>query len=88
VASKHTKTLEAIFKEPTPANVRWDAAIAALKSLGAEVTESSGSITRIKLKGVRSVFHRPHPRNEMGRGRVRAMRTFLENAGFECGPRD
>ncbi len=32
--------------------------------MGAEITEGRGSRVRVALKGVRAVFHRPHPEKE------------------------
>ncbi len=51
-----------------------------LLAAGAEISEGSGSRVRIGLKGVRAVFHRPHPRKETDRGAVKSMRRFLESA--------
>ena len=38
---------------------------------------------RIALRGVRAVFHRPHPQKETDRGSVAAMRRFLLEADIE-----
>ncbi len=77
---KHQKTLESIFKRPVPSNVRWDGIEALLESLGAEISEGSGSRVRIALNGVRAVFHRPHPKREVDKGALVSMRRFLEEA--------
>lgn len=79
--SKHDRTLEAIFAEPVRSNIRWDDIEAMLRHRGAEISEGSGSRVRIALKGVRAVFHRPHPRKETDKGAVRSMRRFLIEAG-------
>ena len=50
-------------------------------SMGADISEGSGSRVRIKLNGVRAVFHRPHPNKETDKGALMSMRRFLENAG-------
>jgi hypothetical protein len=47
------------------------------------VSEGRGSRVRVALRGVRAVFHRPHPRNETDRGAVAAVRRFLQEAGIE-----
>jgi hypothetical protein len=52
-----------------------------LVALGAEVNEGAGSHVWVTLKGVRAVFHRPHPEQEAGKLMVRSVRDFLENAG-------
>ena len=41
-----------------------------LSALGAEVSEGRGSRVRVALNGVRATFHEPHPRNEIGKGRL------------------
>ncbi|MFP4409470.1 MAG: type II toxin-antitoxin system HicA family toxin [Spirochaetaceae bacterium] len=66
-----------------PANISWADIEALLTALGAEISEGSGSRIRIKLRAVRGVFHRPHPRKEVDRGSVKSRRRFLQNAGFE-----
>lgn len=78
--NKHRKTLQAIFDEPTRSDVEWKAIEAMLVAAGAEVSEGSGSRVRIALKGMRAVFHRPHPRKETDKGAVKSMRRFLESA--------
>jgi hypothetical protein len=52
-----------------------------LISLGAEISEGSGSRVRIALRGVRAVFHRPHPKKETDKGALISIRRFLVTAG-------
>lgn len=78
--NRQRKTLRAIFQRPALANIRWDDAISMLEGLGAELVDIGGSMKAVRLNGVRAVFHRPHPRNEMGYGLTRNMRVFLESA--------
>ena len=80
---KHQKTLEAIFINPPPANINWSTIESLLIALGAEILEVNGSRVRIKLNGVRSVFHRPHPQKETDKVSVKSMRRFLENSGVK-----
>jgi len=70
VDSKHQKTLEAIFEKPERANILWSDVEALLIALGAEITAGNGSRRRVELKGVRAVFHRPHPHRETDKGAV------------------
>jgi len=79
--SKHRKTLEAIFEKPERANIAWKDIEALFIALGAEISEGSGSRVRVALKGVRAVFHRPHPRKEANKGAVKSVRKLLEAAG-------
>ena len=81
--SKHYKTLEAIYKKPVQSNIDWKEIESLLISLGAEISEGSGSRIRIKLNEVRAVFHRPHPQKEADKGSIVSMRRFLENAGIK-----
>ena len=81
--SKHQKTLETIFEKPERANILWRDIEALLIALGAEITDGNGSRRRVALKGVRAVFHRPHPRKETDKGAVKSVRRFLEAAGVK-----
>jgi len=80
---KHRKTLGDIFKKPVPCGILWRDIESMLSAYGAEVSEGEGSRVRIKLNGIRSVFHRPHPRKETDKGAVVSMRRFLTTAGVE-----
>jgi hypothetical protein len=79
---RHKKTYEAIFKDPVLSSIPWSDIEAMLFALGAELSEGRGSRVRIVLRGVRAVFHRPHPVKETDRGAVRSMRRFLQEAGI------
>lgn len=79
--SRHEKTRDAIFSEPTRADIRWNDAESLLIHLGAHREEGSGSRVRFELNGVRAVFHRPHPGKEMKKYAVEALRDFLTQAG-------
>ena len=81
VVGKHEQTLEAIFADPVRANINWSRIESMLKHYGADISRGKGSRVRIALKGVRAVFHRPHPRKEADKGTVRSMRRFLTEAG-------
>ena len=80
---KHQRTLDSIFKNPPPSNINWSDIESLLITLGAEISEGSGSRVRIKLNNVRAVFHRPHPQKETDKGSVKSMKRFLENAGVK-----
>lgn len=81
MSKKHQKTLGAIFENPVRSNVAWSDIEKMLQALGAELSEGSGSRVRIALKGVRAVFHRPHPQKETDKGALMSMRRFLTEAG-------
>jgi len=75
--------LEAIFEKPERANIDWKDVEALFVALGAEISEGNGSRVRVALKGVRAVFHRPHPCKETNKGAVKSVRKFLEAAGVK-----
>ena len=82
---KQAKTLKAIFQTPIRAGVLWTDIVRLLQALGAEVTQGCGSRVRIHFKGVRAVFHEPHPEKQTDKGALRSVREFLENAGIKQG---
>jgi hypothetical protein len=79
---KHDSTLADIFAEPTKANISWSDIESLFQHLGGGITEGAGSRVRVYLKGVRAVFHRPHPGKEAGKRTVESVRQFLSNAGI------
>jgi len=79
--SKQKKTIELIFKNPTQADIPWADIEVLFNALGGKLSEGSGSRIRVKLNGVRAVFHRPHPQRFTDKGAVNSVRKFLENAG-------
>jgi hypothetical protein len=81
VNTKQRRTLEAIFTRPTRTGIVWTDIESLLRALGAEVSEGRGSRVRVKLGGVKAVFHEPHPEKETTKGGVEAVRDFLESAG-------
>ncbi|MGY6410625.1 MAG: type II toxin-antitoxin system HicA family toxin [Alkalilacustris sp.] len=80
---RNTRVLRDVFDNPTRADVRWHDIETLLRSLGAEITEGSGSRVRVKLSGVRAGFHRPHPQPETDKGALASVRRFLKEAGIE-----
>ncbi|MEO5904729.1 MAG: type II toxin-antitoxin system HicA family toxin [Gemmatimonadaceae bacterium] len=83
VNKKQRGTLKAIFTKPVPQNIRWAEIETLIKALGGMAEEREGSRVVLKLKDVRAVFHRPHPKPETDRNAVRDLREFLEKAGVE-----
>lgn len=81
--SKQNRTLTAIFSTPVRSNIEWNDVVSLFIALGATVTQGKGSRVRVLLNDVKAVFHEPHPEKEMGKGAVRSVREFLENAGIE-----
>ena len=81
--SKQKKTLELIFMNPIQSGIHWADIEGLFIALGAKLSEGSGSRIRVKLNGVRAVFHRPHPQRTTDKGAVNSVRRFLENAGVK-----
>lgn len=81
--NKQRKTLKRLFADPVEGNIQWRDIESLLKALGAALTEGNGSRIRVMLNDVPAVFHRPHPRPNVGKGVVKAVRAFLIDAGIE-----
>lgn len=86
--SRQTRTLDAIFTEPTPANIAWSDIESLFHALGATITEGNGSRVRVALGEAKAVFHRPHPSPAPDKGAVKSVRRFLTEAGFQPEGRD
>jgi hypothetical protein len=79
--ARSRKTLELIFSRSTPSGVKWNAVMALLVELGAEVTERKGSRVAVFLFGQVKVMHRPHPSPDVDKGAVASIRRWLEDNG-------
>ena len=79
--TKHRKTMDLIFGDPVRPDILWTDIESLFVALGGEISEGRGSRIRVHLKGVRAVYHRPHPGKETDRGTVRSVRRFLNEAG-------
>ena len=80
--SKHKKIMESFYRNPVLSNILWTDIEGLFATLGAELSKGSGSRVRVKLNGIRAVFHRPHPQKTTDKGAVNSVRRFLENAGI------
>ncbi len=81
--ARHAKTLAAVFKHPTPANVEWAAVEALLLAVGCSLVDGSGSRVRFVKDDMIETFHRPHPAKEAKRYQVRAARDYLIRLGVK-----
>ncbi len=79
---RHQRTLNAIFKTPVPATLKWRQIESLLISCGAKVIEGRGSRVRFELNDATTTFHRPHKQKEARSYQVRDVRRFLEEAGI------
>lgn len=78
MGNKNKKTWDAIFSDPVKSDIDWQDIEALFTAAGAEITEGNGSRVRIKLNGIRAVFHRPHPEKVTDKGAVKSVRRFLQ----------
>jgi hypothetical protein len=81
--SKHRKTLEAIFGQPTPANLEWARIESLLMAVGCTVIEGRGSRVRFVYHQHVITFHRPHPAKEAKPYQVEEARAFLSLIGVK-----
>jgi hypothetical protein len=81
--SKQLKTLEKIFIDPVKADIPWTEIETLFRAAGGAITGGKGSRVRVKLNGIRAVFHRPHPERVTDKGAVKSVRRFLEEAGVK-----
>ena len=79
--SKHRKTLASVFERPDRSDVLWRDVESLFLGIGASVSEGRGSRVRVALHGVRAVFHRPYFERVTGKGALRSVRRFLDEAG-------
>ncbi len=79
--SKHRKTLEAVFAIPVNGNIEWGRIEALLGAVGCQIIEGVGSSVTFEKDGLRLSVHRPHPRKEALRYRVKDVHRFLEKIG-------
>ena len=79
--SQQQRIFERIFEDPVRSTIPWGEIESLLRACGAEISEGQGSRIRIALRGVKAVFHRPHPHKETDKGAIKSMRRFLTEAG-------
>ena len=82
MAGKHRKTYDALFSDPVRANISWNDVVALLVAAGCAVKPLKGSIFEARLGDEKLIIHRPHPGNELSKGRVRSVRDFLTLLGI------
>ena len=80
--ARHRRTLERLFSQPTPANIRWREVVSLLDAAGVEITERSGSRVAFQSSQETLVVHQPHPRPEIDRNAARAIARFLKDEGI------
>ncbi|NVZ09050.1 type II toxin-antitoxin system HicA family toxin [Allochromatium humboldtianum] len=79
--SKHRKTLQAVFAQPTTRTLEWTRLESLLVSIGCQTIEGRGSRVRFVFGEQVATFHRPHPEKEAKPYQVEEARAFLEQIG-------
>jgi hypothetical protein len=76
------KTLSRIQEKPTRGDIRWDELRSLLMALGAEIYQGGGSRVQFVLRSKVLRIHQPHPKKELKKYPVEAVRDFLVNTGI------
>lgn len=79
--SADRKTLQAVFSDPVNGAIQWVRVEALLLAVGCRRIEGQGSSVMFEKDGARAYFHRPHPRRESLRYRIKDARKFLQRIG-------
>jgi hypothetical protein len=79
--NKQRKTLTAIFRKPTPAEIEWRAVVSLITALGGEIRYGDDSRVRIDLKDESVNIHSPHPQKELKQYAVKLVRELLIRTG-------
>lgn len=61
--------------------MEWSKIEALFVALGCRMVEGKGSSVAVERNGVRAYFHRPHPKKEALKYRVKDDREFLTKIG-------
>ena len=83
LSGRQRRTLSRVLEHPNRADVTWREVEGLLEALGAVVTVGSGSRIRVAFRDRRAVFHRPHPRKDLSKASLKALRRFLGDAEVE-----
>jgi hypothetical protein len=77
---KQQKTLSRLKDKPTRPDITWDEVQPFFKAIGAQVREGEGSRVQVILNTRVLRLHKPHPRKDLKKYAVEAIRDFLINA--------
>ncbi len=79
-AHAHRRTVEALFRHPTPQNLEWMDVVALFESIGTVRRRANGKLV-FELAGERLVIQKAHEK-ELSSLEVVSLRQFLERAGW------
>lgn len=77
------KILEAIFSDPVKNAIPWRDVESLFISLGARVSEGSGSRVKFEIADHSASFHRPHSPSTARVYQIKQARKFLTDIGFK-----
>jgi hypothetical protein len=78
---KHQHTLESIFQNPVPGNLKWHDIIGLVEHIGAVKTKTNGQLT-FTVNGVPRIFHRAKDKDVSDPPQTLDLRYFLESVGI------
>ena len=81
--ANYQRTLNEVFKRPTPSAIRWADIVTMLNAADVEVPQRSGSRVWLRKGPERIVVHRPYPEPETGKATVRDIAAFLNAVGVK-----
>ena len=81
--TKQRKTLELLFRTPTPTQIPWGDIMSLFQALEAMVKQRAGSRVAVSLNGIVAVFHEPHPERKARRLLIQDVWDFLRDAGVK-----
>jgi hypothetical protein len=79
--SRQRKTLQRVFRVPTPNDIPWSQVESLFRHTGFEIEYGMGS--RVKMERGEDTFtcHRPHPSKQTNPDTIRDIRDFLAQVG-------
>jgi hypothetical protein len=78
---KYQHTLESIFQNPVPGNLKWHDIIGLVEHIGVVKTKSNGQLT-FTINGVPRIFHQAKDKDIADPPQVLDLRHFLESVGI------
>ncbi|MBB6050792.1 hypothetical protein [Armatimonas rosea] len=79
--NKHSHTLESIFQNPVPSDLKWHDIIGLVEAIGTVKFKNNGQLT-FTVNGVPRIFHRALDKDCADPPQTLALRHFLESVGI------
>lgn len=78
---KHQHTLESIFQNPVPGNLKWHDIVGLVEHIGTVKSKSNGQLT-FTINGVPRIFHQSKGKEVADPPQTLDLRHFLESVGI------